>query len=202
LNRIEKVNTIKIDLAFNNNNNNLVQKQGIENNILLEIKKKLLELENQINRSVNNTDNKSKSEYSKAEQILDKLILKLSTSIRDINKIIADSKSDKSKEIENLKDQLEQRDMQIKIDKDDLERTILRKDQTILKLMSDLESKVKLINEQNELIENIKTNPNLDEASVKIVENVKKNMQYKGFITEKELEEITNGIYKPKKIYQ
>ena len=202
MNRIEKVNTIKIDLAFNNNNNNLVQKQGIENNILLEIKKKLLELENQINRSVNNTDNKSKSEYSKAEQILDKLILKLSTSIRDINKIIADSKSDKSKEIENLKDQLEQRDMQIKIDKDDLERTILRKDQTILKLMSDLESKVKLINEQNELIENIKTNPNLDEASVKIVENVKKNMQYKGFITEKELEEITNGIYKPKKIYQ
>ena len=79
---------------------------------------------------------------------------------------------------------------------------ILHKDQTIFKLMSDLESKVKLINDQKELIENITSNPNQDEASVKIVEKVKKYMQYKGFVTEKELEEITNGIYKPKKIYQ
>jgi len=79
---------------------------------------------------------------------------------------------------------------------------ILHKDQTIFKLMSDLESKVKLINDQKELIENITSNPNQDEASVKIVEKVKKYMQYKGFVTEKELEEITNGIYKPINLYQ
>jgi len=216
------VNTIKIDLAFsnNNNNNNSLQKQGIENKILLEIKNKLFELENQIYRNGNNSDN-AKSDLSKVEQILDKIILKLTTSIRDLNKIIVDSKSEnnyklfyekvskleneianKNKEIENLEEVLEQRDMQIKIDKEDLERTILHKDYTILKIMSDLESKVKLINEQKELIENITSNPNQDEASVKIVETVKNCMQYKGFITEKELEEIKNKIYKPTKIYQ
>ena len=214
------MNTIKIDLDFSNDNNNLSEKQGIENKILLEIKEKLFKLENQI-CSNGNKSNNSKSDFLKIEQILDKIILKLTASIRDLNKIIVDSKSEnnykffydkiskleneivnKDKEIENFKEQLEQRDMQIKIDKDDLERTILHKDQAIFKLISDLESKFKLINEQNELIENVKSNPNEDEASVKIVENVKKCMQYKGFITEKELEEITNGIYKPKKIYQ
>ena len=97
---------------------------------------------------------------------------------------------EKDDEIERQKDLLEQSKIQIDIDKNDLDRTILYKDQAILKLTSDLKIKINEINAMNDIIKNLEAKILEISKTTKILKKIKKSMILKGFITEKEFEEL------------
>lgn len=97
---------------------------------------------------------------------------------------------EKDDEIERQKDLLEQSKIQIDIDKNDLDRTILYKDQAILKLTSDLKIKINEINAMNDIIKNLEAKMLEISKTTKILKKIKKSMILKGFISDKEFEEL------------
>ena len=86
---------------------------------------------------------------------------------------------------------------QIEINKKDLDHTILTKDSIIAKLEEDLEKKINQIEELNNNINelysqmsNVKSFPIPRENESDILKRIKELMDLKGFVTDKELEQI------------
>ena len=112
---------------------------------------------------------------------------------------------EKEKEIKELKSELERTDEQITIDKTDLDYAISNKDEMIIRLEHDLEEKVNEINELNfkidELINQVDT-INIpvpipdEEGSSLIIKTMKRMMEFKGFISDKEFELLLEKLSK------
>jgi len=105
--------------------------------------------------------------------------------------------STKNLDIHRFKDELEQKNKQIEINKKDLDHTILTKDSIIAKLEKDLEKKINQIEELNNNINelysqmsNVKSFPIPRENESDILKRIKELMDLKGFVTDKELEQI------------
>ena len=109
--------------------------------------------------------------------------------------------SEKKKELKKLNTEIEQKDFQISIDKKSLTETIDQKDKAIIKLMKDLESKVGQVIEQSRLINELQAETAEIRMSDKIAFKIREVMRIKGFVTEKELEDIVDAIKKPNIIY-
>ena len=109
--------------------------------------------------------------------------------------------SEKKREIKKLNTEIEQKDTQIEIDKNSLNQAIDQKDKTIVKLMQDLESKYSQIIEQNNTINDLQADISKVRVSDKVALKIREQMHYKGFVTEKELEDIIEGIKKPNIIF-
>ena len=109
--------------------------------------------------------------------------------------------SEKKKELKKLNTEIEQKDTQIEIDKKSLMQAIDQKDRAIIKLMKDLESKVSQVIEQSRLINELQAETAEIRMSDKIAFKIREVMRIKGFVTEKELEDIVDAIKKPNIIY-
>jgi chromosome segregation ATPase len=105
--------------------------------------------------------------------------------------------STKSFDINRFKTELEQKSKQIEINKKDLDHTILTKDSIIAKLEKDLEKKINQIEELNNTINDLydQMSNNKDHRAVisnesDVMRRIKELLDLKGFITDKELEQI------------
>ena len=98
--------------------------------------------------------------------------------------------SEKDKVIEKVQADIEQKEIQIEITKNDLDHTILQKDKAIFKIMTDLEKKVIQINAQKDRIQELEAKGLENQISLNFIKKIEEVMAYKGFITDKELEEI------------
>ena len=100
----------------------------------------------------------------------------------------------------NFKTEIEQKNKQIEINKKDLDHTILTKDSIIAKLEKDLEEKINQIEELNNNIDSLYSQisnvnePRLNLTNVTnesdLMKRIKELMDLKGFITDKELEQL------------
>ena len=108
--------------------------------------------------------------------------------------------STKSLDLNQFKIELEQKNKQIQINKKDLDHTILTKDSIIAKLEKDLEEKINQIEELNNNIDSLYTQiSNVKEPGLTLtnaanesdlLKRIKELMDLKGFITDKELEQL------------
>jgi chromosome segregation ATPase len=191
-----------------------------EEDLLLEIKLKIEDLERQLSRNMTELHTIKENALT-PENDLVIIFKKLSSAIKNLNRTILDLKfkmkkndkiltkdkdnlypsidkiaklknliSEKDKEIEKLNAEIEQKEIQIEIDKSDLDHTILHKDKAIFKLISDLEKKVIQINEQKDRIHELEAKSLENQISPNFIKKIKEVMAYKGFITDKELEKI------------
>ncbi|MFW9897837.1 MAG: hypothetical protein ACFFDO_01080 [Candidatus Thorarchaeota archaeon] len=140
-------------------------------------------------RNLNRTILDLKSKMKKSDKIFTKDKDTLYPSVDELAKL-RNIITEKDKEIEKLNAEIEQKDIQIEIDKNDLDHTILQKDKAIFKIMTDLEKKVIEINAQKDRIHELEAKSLENQISPIFIKKIKEVMAYKGFITDKELEEI------------
>jgi chromosome segregation ATPase len=114
---------------------------------------------------------------------------------------LTDQLLEKKSEIKRARKEIDQKDTQIEIDKNSLTEAIDQKDKAIIKLMKDLESKVEQVFEQSNTINDLQAEVSKVRVSDRIALKIREGMRFKGFITEKELEDIIEGIKKPNIIF-
>ena len=105
--------------------------------------------------------------------------------------------STKNLDVNRFKTVIEQKTKQIEINKKDLDHTILTKDSIIAKLEKDLESKIKQIEELNNNINelygqmsNVQEPRTIITNESELMKRIKELMDLKGFLTDKELEQL------------
>ena len=111
---------------------------------------------------------------------------------------------ERENEIKDLKAKLEKTNKQIIIDKNDLDYAISSKDAVIEKLEKDLEAKIEEINElsfkDSELTSQLNTYkiqfPESEGGTAALINRIKKIMEFKGFISDKEFELLLEKISK------
>ncbi|MFX0188994.1 MAG: hypothetical protein ACFE8A_14810 [Candidatus Hodarchaeota archaeon] len=140
-------------------------------------------------KNLNRTILDLKSKMKKNDEIFTKDKDTLYPSVDDLAKL-KNIITKKDKEIEKLNAEIEQKEIQIEIDKNDLDHTILQKDKAIFKIMTDLEKKVIQINALKDRIHELEAKSLENQISPIFIKKIKEVMAYKGFITDKELEEI------------
>ena len=141
------------------------------------LKKMLRESETKVTEVDDKFDNSSKqaSKFEKTIKDNEKEISKLEG---DLNK--------RSEELSNLKDELKS----LKIDTKLKDKEFKEKDREIESLKSNLETKMDLINVQNDKFEKLDALLGQTKEMPRLIKQINKMMKIKGFISDKELEKL------------
>lgn len=181
-------------------------REKAELRLLLDIKAKVNNIEqhhSNCNGKISDLSSSTKSIETQYQELINELIALKKRLLKSETKLIEfqEQVSEKKKEIKRLNSEIEQKDTQIEIDKNSLNHTIDLKDRAIIKLMKDLEAKVSQVFEQSNSLNDLQEEISKVRISDKIAFKVREIMGYKGFVTEKELEDIVDEIKKPNLIY-
>jgi predicted RNase H-like nuclease (RuvC/YqgF family) len=184
-------------------------KVGVSIERVADLEQKVINKDNELMRVKFNLEKTTKdveSLKSQLNQIIatkDQEIRKIMTHLAQTNQLIDSLKNELSEatysggsniEVEKFRTEIEQKSKQIEISKQDLEYTIASKDKIIDKLERDLEAKIEKINELTAALNSLtQTNSNGQEGSPNILGRIAKLMAVKGFVSEKEFEQMVKN---------
>ena len=152
------------------------------------------------NKEIENLKNHLSQNSSGKESQIGQLRNDLERTNREIETLkqeLEQGVSTRDLDVNRFKTIIEQKNKQIEINKKDLDHTILTKDSIIAKLEKDLESKIKQIEELNNNINelygqmsNVQEPSKIITDESELMKRIKELMDLKGFVTDKELEQL------------
>jgi len=179
----------------------LSQKEMMLNNLKIDFKQSIV----QNNEDMKDTINNLMQIIADKEEVINDLKEDMLQSIVDKNKEIEgelnklmEKITDYDDVINKLENDLEIKAKQIENTEASFELAFVEKDKIIKKLKARLAAKVKNIEELTNRVEELEEKVLESHASVKILEEIRKLMLDKGFINDKELNELTKEIEKQK----
>jgi chromosome segregation ATPase len=178
-------------------NNSIDPKQITE---LKEKLKKSLEMNANLESNISDKD-KVILEKNKAITEKEKYIENIKTDLGKIQRENGSLKKEmelKQKGVTKIMEELSQKDKSIENVKEELEQKIIQKENNINELKTSLEENEKLIEELKGKITSLEMELQRAEKAPKILKKISKTMQFKGFLSDREFNEILNEFQEVK----
>jgi chromosome segregation ATPase len=181
---------------------------GISVERMVDLEQKIVNKDNELMRVKYNLEKTTKDVEilkSQLNQIIatkDQEVKKIMNNLAQTNQLVESLKYELTEatsggtniEIEKFRTEIEQKSKQIEISKQDLEYAISTKDKIIEKLERDLEAKIEKISELTTALNSLtQTNSTGQDGSPNILSRIAKQMALKGFVSEKEWEQMVKN---------